>query len=219
VSTPASLYYDKIAAVYDQATSPQGAWTPPGVVAREALKADKGGDILIIGVGTGQDIEAFKAGPQRALEGIDISEKMVQLCRAKYPRAKIHHGDFMGFEGLDKSSYEMIICSGTLEFIADLEGFLRKCAGLLSRQGSLILTYEPLIPGHSLQSSARSLTVENPQSKLYTEEFYTYRRDFQTFQTAASQAGLHIATHYDFVSYRKAEVEIVYKLVVLGHSI
>ncbi len=65
---------------------------------------------------------------------------MVAKAYSKFQDVQLHHGDFMKFVGFKLSSYDLIICSGTLEFISDYYGFFVKCSELLSKYGELIVT-------------------------------------------------------------------------------
>ena len=213
--SPAESFYDKLAARYDRETFAPEAWTPPEHVAHATAKVANVDSVLIIGVGTGQDIDALGTHAPAHIEGIDVSGEMLALCRAKHPRVLLHHADFMTFNGLLRQKYNLIVCSGTLEFIEDFEGFFVRCSQLLAPQGMMIITYEPLIPDHALQSKHESETVSERSSKFGIKDFKTYRRSFDQFSNAIARATLQLHEHYDFVAYRKLETDIIYHFVVL----
>src|ERR1035438_1190480 len=96
---------------------------------------DRGGNVLIIGIGTGADIDAISPEPGRVIEGVDISEKMIEICHEKHPTTKLHRADFVKFNDFAFQPYGLIICSGTLEFIECAEAFFVKSAQLLSSDG------------------------------------------------------------------------------------
>lgn len=212
---PVAKYYDKLAPIYDQATAQPGVWTPPEFVAKEIAKREIGSPIFIVGIGTGKDIQGKLCGLQAEIEGLDISEKMVEICRTKFPNVSVYCSDFMTFTQFQRKEYQLIICSGTLEFISDFEGFFMKSAKLLVKNGMLIVTYEPLIHSHKLQAEACAKTVTNRESQFHVDDFFTFRRTLMQFQNAIGKAGLGIVEFFEFVAYRKAETDIIYHLAVL----
>ena len=116
-SNSAEAFYDKFASTYDAATA-YPAWKPPRHIVNELTKIKKlFKTAFVIGVGTGQDIEALAAYNIYHLEGIDLSESMINIARQKYPLTLFHHSDFIAFKGFRLNQYDMIICSGVLEFI------------------------------------------------------------------------------------------------------
>jgi ubiquinone/menaquinone biosynthesis C-methylase UbiE len=54
---PSAKYFDKIAAIYDQATAPANAWTPPKIVAQYVQSyVSQSTKLLDIGMGTGKSL-------------------------------------------------------------------------------------------------------------------------------------------------------------------
>lgn len=211
----AETYYDLLAAKYDEATLKDGAWTPPTQVARALERMSQDLDsVLIIGVGTGHDLSALPYPSSMSVEGIDVSQKMLDICETKYPWVKLHYGDFMTFCNFAKPKYDLLVCSGTLEFIPNFAGFFERCASLLSPEGALLLTYEPVIYGHQWQKDAEADTLGESAEKYNLVGFKTYRRTIHEYEIATKTAGLSTTEHYAFVSYKKAEVDIIYHFAV-----
>ena len=124
MKNPVEKYYDKLAPIYDQATAELGAWTPPGYVAKELKALGKKYDkALIVGVGTGQDIETLDLIGVAKIEAVDVSGKMLATAASKFPKVFFRKGDFMDIENFKENNYDLIVCSGTLEFVADFAGF------------------------------------------------------------------------------------------------
>lgn len=209
--SPVEEYYDKLASVYDEATSKPGAWTPPEYIKKELEgNENKYNSALIIGVGTGKEIDILKSIGIKHIEGIDISKNMVARAISKFQGIHLHHGDFMTFNGFKLSSYDLIVCSGTLEFISDFSGFFVKCAKLLSVSGDLIVTYEPIIFGHKIQHEAQ-LEISSEISKDWgVPGFMTYRHGLCEFFESIKDTGLCLEKQHDFVSYRKLKTDIIY---------
>lgn len=210
--SPAEQYYDKLASIYDEATSKHGSWTPPVYIAKElAGNKAKYKTALIIGVGTGKEIEILKSIGILHIEGIDISKNMIAQAFLKFQDAHLHHGDFMTFDGFKLSGYDLIVCSGTLEFISNFKGFFLKCSKLLSKSGELIVTYEPIVMGHKFQHEAQSETSPPDLSnKWAVQGFMTYRRSLSEFLTDIKNAELYLENFFEFVSYCKLDTDIIY---------
>ena len=178
----AEKYYDLLASRYDDAARESSTWFPPSQVAKALSEFTQPRDnVLIVGIGTGIDLPALPDFATQFIEGIDISRLMLDECAKKYPTVTLHHGDFMTFTKFTRSAYDLIICSGTLEFIADFDGFFLKCARLLAPNGALVLTYEPVIYGHAWQNDAESDTTGINAEKAGFVGFKTFRRTLHQY--------------------------------------
>jgi ubiquinone/menaquinone biosynthesis C-methylase UbiE len=209
----AEQYYDSLADKYDFVT--QNIWNAPDFIEGLTLTlTDKNTNVLDIGIGTGQSIQKLFASKQFSqIEGIDVSDKILKICKDKFPSINLHHGDFLSFSDFRLSKYDLIICCGTLEFISDLNTFFEKCKSILTSKGNLVLTFEPKIYGYKMQSlSISNLQAEEP---LPTDEFLTYRYDIDEFYSLATKNGFEIHQSKLFVAYKKLNLDIIYSLVHL----
>lgn len=128
---------------------------------------------------------------------------MLTVCRGKYPDIKLFHGDLKAYTAQCDVKFDLIIASGVLEFIEDLNLLFHDCATLLSETGSCVFTYEPVIEFHKCQSENKSLTVSDKNSKLYVEDFFTYRRRFLDVDQALKEASMRVDEFSEFVAYNK----------------
>lgn len=221
---PAAEYYDRLAPIYDHATAEPTAWTPPAVVGEKLLEHSRPEDVVLdIGIGTGRSIEDLVArGRYSRIEGIEPSKLMLDRCAEKYPHVKLHHGDILTYQWSSPHTFSIIVCSGTLEFLPNLEAFLTICKWLATEDAILIVTYEPIITGHAVQAKEQSLVVEDRQSKLFVDGFFTYRRHPHLVASAFSRIGFNIEHDSEFVSYKKLGSDIIYHLLIarrmLGRS-
>jgi len=209
---PVEVYYDAIAHIYDHATAPEGAWTAPEEARKAMSSLPTPESALIIGIGSGQDIDGLKKKGCSHIEGIDISREMIAACHGKHPDVLLHHGDVVQYDVFYRSRYDLIVCSGTSEFIKDIDAFFALTSRLLGRHGFMILTFEPIIPGHDLQFEAQSSTPAGPSFPSIT----TYRRNLDDILSLAAEVGM-TPSHADpksYVAYRKAGVDVIYQLVV-----
>lgn len=211
----AEAYYDKLSAVYDKATEEPGVWTPPFVIAQRLVSiCDESSQILDVGIGTGQSVEILvERGNYGKITGIDVSAKMLAHCHEKYPNLHLIHGDIESCDELE-DSYDVVVCSGLMEFVPDLEGTVKRIANLLRKDAFLLVTFEPQIEGHAIQGMSKSPTVSSQSSEFHVDDFFTYRYSPQVFRLELERNQLHVVDEIAFVAYRKCDENIIYHLVV-----
>ena len=216
MKNPVEKYYDKLAPVYDQATAGPGSWTPPTYVAKELRAIGKKYDkALVVGVGTGQDIETLNSIGVAKIEAVDVSGKMLVIAASKFPKVSFQKGDFMLLEDFKENSYDLIICSGTLEFVAEFAGFFKKCSKLLKKGGDLVITYEPIISKHKIQQEKSSELGSEISKDWGISGFVTYRHSPEEFLTIFRDAGFILQKTFKFIAYKKLGEDIVYNFVHL----
>lgn len=210
---PNADYYDKLAEVYDKATEPPGAWTPPEFIKAKLVDfVSLDSTILDIGIGTGRSIDAYYELGAREIVGIDCSAKMLEVCAAKYPEIELHDAFFPETSAVDGRKFDVIISSGVFEFIEDMGQTLRKCAGLMNPDSQLVFTYEPIIIGHEFQGERQSPVVPGASS-FYVEGFNSYRHHSGEMNALLKKIGFNVHSDEEFISYKKAESEIVYHCI------
>jgi ubiquinone/menaquinone biosynthesis C-methylase UbiE len=219
----AASFYDQLAAVYDQATAGERAWTPNRVMGPFLRAAVQPGDrVLDIGTGTGQTLAAlFECGVAVEAHALDISGEMLAHCRTRHGDAvRLFHGGIEEFAAAHTGpGFDILLCAGMVEFVEDLEGFLSVCRQLLRPNGTLLLTYEPVIEFHTYQHEARSAVVPGAAARaagVTAEGFCTYRRRPDEMSRQLRRAGFEVAEEVEFIAYRKLESDIVYHLVRAG---
>ena len=210
----ADEFYDRLADSYDTVTV--NAWTAPEQVESITYKlVSNNSAILDIGIGTGQSVERiYRSGNYRVIEGIDCSKNMLQKCHEKFPEIILHHGDFSLFTNFSLGKYDLITCCGALEFIPDLELFIKKCKTLLNEDGHLVLTYEPIVLGHRLQSVSVSSASSERLSGI--DNFLIYRRSIDEFNELIIKNKFKIIESKIFISYKKLDSDIIYILAHLS---
>ncbi len=216
MKNPVEKYYDKLAPVYDQATAGPGAWTPPGYIAKELKAIGKKYDkALIVGVATGQDIETLDSIGVVKIDAVDVSGKMLAIAALKFPKVSFQKGDFMLLEDFKENSYDLIVCSGTLEFVADFEGFFEKCFKLLKKGGDLIVTYEPIILNHKIQREESSELGSEISKDWGILGFVTHRHSPEEFLAVSQKAGFALQKAFKFIAYKKLGEDIIYNFAHL----
>ncbi len=132
---------------------------------------------LIIGIGTGQEMEPLISSGIQHIEAVDLSSKMLEVSGSKFPDACLHYGDFMTFSEFQKKSYDLIVSCGVVECINDFPGFLKKVSLLLAPSGLVLLTFTPILLTHPIQSKATSMHPVYPghmERRYRFEQFYAY---------------------------------------------
>lgn len=213
----AAEYFNKIASIYDQATSGENAWTPPSVVSRKLdsiLTPEKTFKLIDIGVGTGQSIQASSQKENcELIVGVDVSAKSLEICAKNYPKAKLYNGDLLKLNLNEYVPFDVIISSGAFEFIEDLKSVFQRCRELIVKNGVFLFTFELLIPEHPIQKNQKSLVVEDELSSLFQKDFYTYRRTLSEIELWLKESQFSIETTSKFTAYQKADFQIEYCLV------
>jgi ubiquinone/menaquinone biosynthesis C-methylase UbiE len=127
------IYKKEIADYYAQRshTYDEIAWHDR--MARKLVEyARIGADATVLDIGTGTGMVAMhaasKLGPQGSLIGIDISEGMIKVARAKMPDAPIQNIRFEMGDGealqFPPDSFDMILCGSAFIWMADLHSTL-----------------------------------------------------------------------------------------------
>lgn len=209
-----SQYFDSLSGIYDEVAGTSDSWSPPEILAEQisALNIEEF-DWLDIGIGTGLLQERLVTTKAKyRLEGVEVSEKMSEMCQKKLPDALLHNGDFLDidFEG---KSFDLITACGSLEFIQDLRSAIIKITSLLNKGGHAIFTYEPIIIRHKLQTMSSSETTPS-DSKFFVPGFMTYRHHPTEVIQLLDEVGLHLKQDVEFIAYRKLDVDIIYHSIV-----
>ena len=91
--------YDELASSYDETAQTFG-WTTPAMVGQELERLPAlTGDALVVGVGTGLDLDGVKAKTSGAIVALDIAPRMVQAALAKHPDVRGVTTDFFTWDG------------------------------------------------------------------------------------------------------------------------
>ncbi|MGH8520388.1 MAG: class I SAM-dependent DNA methyltransferase [Gammaproteobacteria bacterium] len=214
--TGVEKYYDLLASVYDQATEASGSWNPPGII-YESIKEKISiySSILDIGIGTGLSIDKiYYSGIYKEIYGVDVSVKMLDVCKHKYPNTKLTHISSIVEIGSIGEYFDIVISSGTVEFVEDIDLLVQQVRRKQKKDGVFAFTYEPIIYFHPYQNDSRSLTVPDKSSSLYVQDFYTYRHEPHDVVKLLDKNNYTVTRDSEFISYKKGEEKIIYHVVV-----
>jgi predicted TPR repeat methyltransferase len=194
-------YFDAASKIYDQQTNTPEQWFTP-IKLQQVLISDPNHytSALVIGAGTGRDIPAIYEHGVRRVSAIDISDKMLQIAMDLFPSVHGIHGDFLHLNSLN-NKYDLISCMGVLEFVGNLNAFFSKCATLQERNGTIYLTYEPLIQNYEPQGQASEILGLGRAQDDYNQGVQVYRYSIQDFIIAANAHQYEIFLHEAYLAY------------------
>jgi len=209
-------YFDLLSHVYDQATKKPGSWNPPDVIYENIKKKiSKDSVVLDIGIGTGHSIEKiYNSGVYKEIYGADVSIKMLDVCKIKYPNTKLIHITSVNDISSIGGDFDIVISSGTLEFVEDIGSLIKQIRRKQKKDGFFIFTYEPIILFHPFQKESKSLTVPDKSSNLYMQDFYTYRCNPHQIMNLLIENNYNVTKDIEFISYKKGDENIIYHVVL-----
>lgn len=216
--TQSERYFDLIANIYDNATKSKNTWNPPSLIYDNIKKYISNNSILLdIGIGTGQSsAQIYKNEIYKNLYGVDISQKMIEECKKKYPNIFLKQiSSINEILNLSVDKFDIIIASGLIEFIKDIELFFSIIGSIIQENGYFVFTYEPIIEFHPYQQYKSSLTVPNKDSSVYIEDFYTYRYTPLDMKKYLEQFNFSIINEIEFIAYEKGSEKIIYHLFLV----
>jgi ubiquinone/menaquinone biosynthesis C-methylase UbiE len=211
-------YNDKLASVYDEATTKtDSSWTSPDEVSELVLPhVPPGIQALDIGIGTGQSAEALEeAGAQ--ITGVDISGEMLRKVRDKHPTWKLYECNISTGFPLFNHSFDIVVASGVLEFVPNLKDVFASVGSVLNSNGIFCFTYEESLPEHPLQKekvAELGKGLEDPVSKELS--FLVHRRIPGEIDELLEKTGFLKKTSHQFTAYYRAEGKypVLYQVVL-----
>lgn len=119
---------------------------------------------LDLGCGTGLVAERF-AGLYGAIDGIDLSPKMIEAARAKGLYRTLSTGDLAEILATTPGPYDLVIAADTMIYVGDVEPSLARLGTIMPPGGVFALSIELMEgDGFAMQASARYA-----HSKAYVE--------------------------------------------------
>lgn len=215
-------YNNLIAEKYDEATV-VGKWSTSNEVNKilSDFKLIKNNLIILdLGVGTGQAIKIF-AKKNCEIFAVDISEKMLQVVKNKYPNIKTLKLDMnngLKKVGFKNQYFNIIIAIGVLEFVKNIKKVIKESFGLLKNGGHFIFTYELLLDDYKfqklkIQDNAEGY-INNPLNII---NFKLYRRSKEEINGILNSVGYKIIKHFKIKFYLKGpnKIPVYYGMVLV----
>lgn len=108
----------------------------------DKLSIREGSSILDVGSGTGVLIPYLysRTGKNGMITAIDISDRMIEIARDKYPYDNISYinGDVINYE---LSSYDFIICYSMFPHFNNKKYAVKRLSNLLNNRGKLVIAH------------------------------------------------------------------------------
>jgi len=208
-------YNDALSQVYDQATTGAFKWRAPKESNLLVLPYVKNGtSVLDIGIGTGQSSEAlYRAGCK--ITGIDISAKMLEITKEKFPKFELYNADVEDdLSMLKNREFDIVVAIGILEFVDDIGKVFKRIHRFLGPDGLFCFTYEEYLPKSRLQKwriSELGRGLIEPKAS-----FLVHRYTPKQIQKMLKKEDLRILKTKAFMAYLKSQEKIpVYYQIVL----
>ena len=142
----------------------------PEIIGRllEAIKLPRKRRLIILDAGCGTGLCAPYLRPYaRALHGIDLSEGMLDKCRAKGTYTQLGRSDLANIGTMPIGPYDLIASSDVLVYFGNLAQVLANFAQLLCPGGWLLITVEDVGSAASLQGWTLTPTGRHKHSESY----------------------------------------------------
>jgi len=205
-------YFDSMADRYDDASSADG-WSVNEHLDRVLSGLTRAPRrVLDLGAGTGRTSEVVaRHFPDARIDLVEGSPQMAERARTTVPGAHVHVADLHDYLAETQVEFDLVVALGVLEFVADLSAVLARVATMLSPQGVLVLTYEPIVHGHVEQADPET-TIPLPGGPLVIR-----RHHLGEVHDALAAAGVAVTSSELIVAYhRGGAAPAVYDLVVGG---
>ncbi len=211
-------FYDRLSPQYDVVTRiDDTTWTTPREVAMLILPhVQKGIKVLDIGIGTGQSSEPlYRAGAR--ITGIDISQEMIAVTKKKFPEWTLYRADLEKEWPRFTTTFGIVVASGVLEFVSDMETVLERVKMVLEPEGLLCFTFEEYLPDHTLQKYAQSELGKGIVEDIPEEiSFFVYRHTLEEVTANLKATGFKILSNKRFISYYRGfeHIPIFYQVLL-----
>ena len=100
---------------------------------------EKGKDILDVGCGTGVLIENYLEAKVNSITAIDISDKMIEIARNKYPNVNFKCIDATKFN--NNILYDAIVLYNCFPHFVDKKETIKHLSSLLKENGKLVIAH------------------------------------------------------------------------------
>jgi predicted TPR repeat methyltransferase len=146
-TTPQQAFFDRWAKTYDKTIERYEYGAPPlifeEVWSRLKDRPDQVLRLLDLGIGTGVTSKPFAQTGRFHITGADISEKMLEVCKAAGAADEIVQIDLERDDlPFGEHAFDAVISGGVFEFIADPEELIREISRVVKRGGIVAVTYE-----------------------------------------------------------------------------
>jgi ubiquinone/menaquinone biosynthesis C-methylase UbiE len=216
--------YDRTADLYDTIYSFKNYQKEVATIHQliQQHKRSPGNDLLDVACGTGGHITYLKN--DYSVEGLDISQQMLELARKKHPDVVFHHGDMVKFK-LNKR-YDVITCLfsaiGHLKTKKKLDLAVQNMA-LHAKTGGLVIIEPWITPEQYTVGRLNANFVDQPKLKiarigiskarggLSIQNFHHLVGSPDRVEHFVERLVMGLFTHDDYLgAFRQAKLETIY---------
>lgn len=212
-STP---FYDKIYAFKDYQTETQYLMA----VIRQNVQSG-GNRLLDVACGTGSHIEHLKK--HFGVEGLDLSEGLLELARQRNPEIQFHHADMIDFN-LGRQ-FDIITCLfSSIGYVRTVENLQRaiNCMGQHIRPGGILLIEPWFTPDTWHPGTVHAQFIDEPELKIarINTSFAEGRLSYFDlhYLIGTPQNTEHLVERHELGLFEQSEIESAFKAAGLEVS-
>jgi len=140
-SEDVAKYYDDWAEDYDDTLAQWQYEAPEQVAARLKQELDTDSRVLDAGCGTGLSGKALAAAGFTAIDGMDVSERSLEVAAGLGVYRSLAHVDMQKLPlPYNDDSYDGLVCVGVLTYVPDSDNILREFCRIVKPGGVMVLT-------------------------------------------------------------------------------
>jgi ubiquinone biosynthesis O-methyltransferase len=132
-----------------------------------ASKIARNKTVLDIACGVGYGCKILSDAGALSVEGVDLSEKIIDYAKQNYQDDKIKFNCYSIYDLTKKGEYDLITCFETIEHVQDDRAALRKLHDALKEDGYLIIS----TPNRRITSPKAKKITDKPSNQFHTREY------------------------------------------------
>lgn len=182
-SADVAQYYDDWVEDYETQITGWGYSAPETATGRLAERLPAPATILDVGCGTGLTGAALRTAGYEPVDGVDVSDKSLEIAAATGHYRSTAHADFQALPtAIDTDAYDGILCVGVLTYLPDVEAVLREFARIVRSDGWMVMTErEDLFADLGVQATLDALVAEGVLAAAHVSEPRPYLPTHQQF--------------------------------------
>lgn len=116
--------------------------------------------ILLVGCGTGEEIEILEKVNAKDVVGIDISKHSIEIAKKTYPKYTFIEADMHGIPFEDET-FDFVYSSLALHYAKDIDNVIKEIKRVLKSEGQFLFSV-----GHPLRWSTTKINIEGASYRV-----------------------------------------------------